>query len=72
MGWKQVIGALLIAAGALGLAYGEVEYTKEKHEANVAGLEFSFKEKETVTIPKWASGGAIAAGTLLLLFGRRK
>lgn len=69
---RQVIGVLLIAAGALGLAFGEFDYTKETHETKLAGIEFSVKEKETVRIPPWAGGGAIAAGTLLLLFGRRK
>ncbi len=64
-------GIVLIAAGAFGLSRGEFSYTKDKHEANIAGLEFSMKEKETVDIPKWAAGGAIAVGVLLLLFGRR-
>jgi hypothetical protein len=64
-------GIVLIAAGALGLSRGEFSYTKEKHEANIAGLEFSLKEKETINVPKWAAGGAIAIGALLLLFGRR-
>ena len=64
-------GIVLIAAGAFGLSRGEFSYTKDKHEANIAGLEFTMKEKETVDIPKWAAGGAIAVGVLLLLFGRR-
>ncbi len=69
---KPVIGVLLIVAGTLGLAFGKFDYTKETHETKLAGIEFSVKEKETVQIPPWAAGGAIAAGTLLLLFGRRK
>jgi len=64
-------GILLIAAGAFGLSRGEFSYTKDKHEANIAGLEFSLKEKERVDIPRWAAGGAIALGALLLLFGRK-
>lgn len=68
----RIIGVVLIAAGVLGLVYGKVTYTRETHEGNLAGLEFSMKEKESVQVPKWASAGAIGAGTLLLLFGRRK
>lgn len=64
-------GIVLIAAGAFGLSRGEFSYTKDEHEANIAGLELSLKEKETVNVPKWAAGGAIAIGALLLLFGRR-
>jgi uncharacterized membrane protein len=69
---KQVVAVLLIVAGALGLVYRQVSYTTKTHEANVAGIELSMKERETVAIPLWASGGAVAAGTLLLLFGRRR
>jgi len=68
----RIVGVLLIAAGALGLAYGEFSFTREKHQANIAGIELSLKEKDTVQVPAWAAGGCIAAGTLLLLLGRRK
>ena len=69
---KQIVAVFLIVAGALGLLYGRVSYTRKTHEANLAGIELSLKERETVRIPAWASGGAIAVGTLLLLFGRRR
>ena len=72
MMWKQILGVVLIAAGALGLVYGKFTYTTETHEAKVAGIEFSVKEKETFEIPGWAGIGAIAAGTVLLLIGRRR
>lgn len=64
-------GILLIAGGAFGLNRGEFSYTKDKHEANIGGIELSLKEKERVDIPKWAAGGAIAVGVLLILFGRK-
>lgn len=64
-------GIVLIAAGAFALSRGEFSYTKDEHEANIGGLELSLKEKETVNVPKWAAGGAIAIGALLLLFGRK-
>jgi hypothetical protein len=65
------IGVVLIAGGIFGLSRGEFSYTKDEHEADIAGVEFSLKEKESVAIPKWAAGGAIAVGALLLLFGRK-
>ncbi len=68
---KPVAGVVLVAAGALGLAYGEFTYTKDKHEANLGGLELSYKEKDTIEVPKWAGVGSIAAGVLLLVFGRK-
>lgn len=66
------IAVLLIAGGIFGLSKGEFSYTEETHEADIAGIELSVKDKETVGIPKWIAGGAIAVGALLLLFGRPK
>lgn len=68
----RIAAVVLIVAGVVALVYGEFSFTRETHEANIAGLELSLKEKETVRIPAWAGAGAVAAGTLLLLFGRRK
>jgi hypothetical protein len=67
-----VIAIVLIVLGIVGFTRGELSYTEETHEADIAGLELSVKDKESVAIPKWVSGGAIAVGALLLLFGRRK
>ena len=67
-----VVAIVLIALGAFGLARGKFSYTEDKHEAEIAGIELSVKERETVAIPQWLSIGAIAAGALLLVFGRRK
>ena len=68
---KPAAGIALIAAGTLGLTYGHLTYTKDQHEANLGGLELSYKEKETVDVPTWAALGAIAAGVLLLVVGRK-
>lgn len=67
-----IVAVVLIAAGAFGLAKGEFSYTKETHDAEVAGIELSMKERETVAVPQWLSAGAIVAGVLVLLLGRRK
>jgi hypothetical protein len=67
----KIFALILIAAGTLGLAYGTFSYTKESHEAKLGSLEITVKEKERVNIPVWAGTGAIAAGTILLLVGRR-
>jgi hypothetical protein len=67
-----VVALVLIALGAFGLARGKFSYTEETHKANVGDIELSLKDKETVAVPQWLSIGAIAAGALLLVFGRRK
>ena len=68
----KIVAIVLIAAGVLGLLYGGFSFTKETHEAKLGPLELSVKEKETVSVPVWASVGAIAIGGLLLLFGSKK
>ena len=68
----KIVAIVLIAAGVLGLLYGSFSFTKETHEAKLGPLELSVKEKETVSVPVWASVGAIAIGGLLLLFGSKK
>lgn len=67
----KILAIALIAAGTLGLVYGAFSYTRETHDAKVGSLEVTVKEKEKVNIPVWASVGAIAAGTILLVVGRK-
>lgn len=72
MNARIIIAIVLIALGAFGLARGQFSYTEETHEAEIAGIELSVKDKKTVAVPQWLSIGAIAAGALLLVLGRRK
>jgi hypothetical protein len=68
----KVFGIALIVAGALALAYGGFTYTKDSHDVKLGPIQFSVKEKETVSVPVWAGAGGIAVGVLLVLFGGRK
>jgi len=68
----KIIAIVLIIAGGLALAYGQFSYTKETHQAKIGPLELSIKEKETVNVPVWLGGGAIALGVVLLITGGRK
>jgi hypothetical protein len=68
----SIVAIVLIALGAFGLARGKFSYTEETHEAEIAGIELSVKDKETVSVPQWLSIGAIALGVVLLVVGRRK
>lgn len=67
----KMVAIALIAAGVLGLAYGGFSYTKETQAVKLGTLEMSFKEKQTVDIPMWASIGAIVVGAGLLLAGKK-
>ncbi len=63
---KPLLGPVLIALGAAALAWPELSYTKDSHDAKLGPLEFTVKEKDTVRIPAWAGLAAIAAGTVLV------
>lgn len=68
----KIAAVALIVAGVLGLVYGEFSYTKKTHEAKLGPIELAMDEKETVSVPVWASVGAIAIGGVLLLVGGRR
>jgi len=71
MSAMKIIGAILLVAGILGLAYGHFEYTKETHQGQFGPFSFSIAEKETAVIPSWASLAVIVAGVVLLVVPRK-
>jgi LPXTG-motif cell wall-anchored protein len=66
MNLKPLAGLALIALGAASLAWPDFTYTRATHDAKLGPLEFTLKQKETVSLPVWAGLAAIAAGALLL------
>lgn len=68
----RIIAILFIVAGGLALAFGSFSYTQEKTALKAGPIELKVQDKETVAIPPWAGGGAIALGVVLLLVGGRK
>ena len=71
MNATKLIGLILIVGGVLALAFGGFSYTKDSSAVKVGPVELSVKQKETVNVPLWAGIGAIVAGGLLLVFGRK-
>jgi uncharacterized membrane protein YidH (DUF202 family) len=72
MNSTRIIGIVLIAAGALALAYGGFSYTKDTTAVKLGPLELSVQEKKTVNVPVWAGIGTMVVGGLLLVLGGRK
>lgn len=68
----RLAAAVLIVAGVLGLAYGGFSYTRETHQAKLGPIEVSVQDRETVQVPIWLGAGAIVAGVLLLVVGKRR
>lgn len=71
MGLQKIIAIALLVLGALGLAYGGFTYTKATHKAEIGALSLSVDENKSVTIPLWASIGALVVGGALLLGGKK-
>jgi len=67
----RTLGILLVIAGTLALAYGGFSYTKASHDVKLGPIQFSVREKESVSIPVWGGVAGITAGVLLLLLGGR-
>lgn len=63
----KTLAVILLAIGALALAYGGFTYTKQTHEMNVGPVEMSVSEHEHVNVPLWAGFAILGAGALLLL-----
>ena len=66
MSLKPLAGLALIALGAASLAWPELSYTKDSHDAKLGPLEFTLKQRETIRVPVWVGLAAIAGGTLLV------
>ncbi|NLB83750.1 MAG: hypothetical protein GX791_05840 [Synergistaceae bacterium] len=67
----KMIGVILILAGIFGLIYGGFSFTEETHDAKVGPVEISVKEKNRISVPTWASAGAIVVGGAVLFMGGR-
>jgi TRAP-type C4-dicarboxylate transport system permease small subunit len=72
MGGIKIAAIVLMAAGALALAFGGFSYTKETHSAKIGSLELSVKDRESVNVPVWAGLGMILIGGVLLISGGRQ
>jgi len=66
MSVKPLVGLALVALGAASLAWPDLSYTKDSHDAKLGPLEFTLKQKETIRVPAWVGLAAIAGGTLLI------
>jgi hypothetical protein len=66
------VAIVLIALGAVGLAYGGFSYTKSTTAAQVGPLKLEVKDQQRVNIPIWAGLAAIVVGAGILLVPVRK
>ncbi|TAL74745.1 MAG: hypothetical protein EPN79_00230 [Burkholderiaceae bacterium] len=72
MNATRIAGIVLIVAGVAGFLLGSVNYNQDTTAAKLGPLQLTVKEKKSVDIPRWLSGGAIVLGAIMLIVGSRK
>jgi len=68
----SLVGILLIAVGALILAYQGINYTRQKNVLNVGSVHVTTESHERISLPPIVGGLALAGGVVLLVVGTRK
>lgn len=67
-----IVGAILIAAGAIGLFYRGIPYTSRDVIIDVGPVKATADTKRTWPVPPILGGLAIAGGVVLIVMGSRK
>jgi hypothetical protein len=63
---KSFVGLAFVTLGAISLAWPDLTYTKDSHDAKLGPLELTLRQKETIHVPSWLGLAAIAGGTTLI------
>ena len=67
-----IVGALLLVFGLVALAYQGLTYTTRETVLEVGPLKATADRRHTIAIPPILSGGAVAAGVVLLIVGGKR
>jgi uncharacterized membrane protein YidH (DUF202 family) len=67
----RALAIVLIVAGALALAYGGFNYTRDTHAVDLGPLQLKVQERSYLHIPIWAGLASLIAGVVLLGSARR-
>ncbi len=66
----QRMAVVLIVLGALALAYGGFNYTREPTDASPGSVSLIMDDTEQVSMPVWAGAGGILVGGLMFVLSR--
>jgi len=67
-----VVGILLIALGAISLAYQGITYKTREKVIDVGPLKATVEKDKTIPLPPILGGLALAGGVVLLIAGTRR
>ena len=71
MSARQIVGLVLVAIGMISLLWGGISWTHEETVVDLGPIEARAQERETIPIPPFAGGIALAAGAILVLAASR-
>ena len=66
-----IVGIILIAIGAIALAYQGISYTTTERVVDIGPIKVDARKEKTIPLPPILGGVAVAAGVVLLIFGAR-
>lgn len=69
---QRILAIVLIVGGALALAYGGFDYTRETHKLDLGPLQLQVEERSHLNIPIWAGLASVVIGVVLLGASTRK
>jgi hypothetical protein len=67
-----IIGIILIVIGVIGFAFGGINWTTEKKDAQLGPLEIKHSERHGIAFPPVLSGLCVIGGIVLVIVGSRK
>jgi hypothetical protein len=72
MNIMTIVGIILIALGVVGLIYGGITYTSTKNVVDLGAVQLKVDQEKEIPLSPIAGAGAVAAGVILVLVGRRR
>ena len=69
---KNIIGAILIVIGLIGLIWGGISYTREEKVIDLGPIEATAERRETIPVTPVVGGLALVGGIVLLVAGRKR
>ena len=68
---KKTVGAILIALGLIGIAYGGLTYTTKETLVDIGPIQATRDQRHTVPLPPIVGAVALVGGIALVALGRK-
>jgi hypothetical protein len=69
---KKIVGAVLIALGLIGIAYGGLTYTTKETVVDIGPIHATRDKEHTIPLPPIAGAVDLVGGVALVAAGRKQ